>query len=162
MSLDLRHHRFASTGAWARWLALAATTSALPACVESPNPPALAPPSGAPCAARQFPVYFATGSDQLSDPARQAIAAGAAGVKGCRIGEVDVFGLADLDGPAAQNLALSRRRASIVAQSLIAAGLPPPLFDVQGLGESGARTAHGRPALLQRKTEVVIRVAKPS
>ena len=69
-----------------------------------------------------------------------------------------MFGLADADGPAANNLDLSRRRAAVVADALAATGLPRPLFDVKGLGKSGARTAQGAPSLLQRKTLVVIRV----
>lgn len=128
----------------------------LAACASHPRPNLTA--AGAPCANVDFPIYFAEGSDQLTDPARQAVAAGAAEVRGCRIGEVDVFGLADANGPADQNLELSRRRATAVAQALASSGLPAPLFDVKGLGESNARTARGRPALLQRKTEVVIRV----
>jgi outer membrane protein OmpA-like peptidoglycan-associated protein len=56
-------------------------------------------------------------------------------------------------------LALSKRRAANVAQALAAAGLPEPLFDVEGLGASTARTAKGAPAMLQRKTLVVIQVA---
>jgi outer membrane protein OmpA-like peptidoglycan-associated protein len=72
---------------------------------------------------------------------------------------VDIFGLAEADGPAAVDMALSKRRAANVAQALAAAGLPEPLFDVEGLGVSTARTAQGRPAMLQRKTLVVIQVA---
>jgi outer membrane protein OmpA-like peptidoglycan-associated protein len=111
------------------------------------------------CADVNFPIYFAKGSDQLSDPARDAILAGAAQVKTCKVSEVDVLGLASVDGGAAANQALSRRRASIVAQTLIAAGMPAPLFDVEGLGESGARTVHGAHAILQRKAEVDIHIA---
>ena len=103
------------------------------------------------CADVNFPIYFAKGSDVLSDAARQAISAGAGEVKACRVSEVDVFGLADMDGPASQNLELSRRRAQIVAQALAGSGFPQPLFDVKGLGESNARTATGAPALLPRK-----------
>ncbi len=114
------------------------------------------------CADVNFPIYFATGSDVLSDPAHQAILAGAGEVKGCRVREVDVFGLADVDGAASQNLALSRRRAQVVAAALAASGFPQPLFDVKGLGESNARTATGAPAMLQRKTLVVIHVVKAS
>lgn len=126
----------------------------------TPHGRAVAARPGPPCADVDFPIYFAPGSDQLSEPARQAVAAGAAQVKGCRIDEVDVYGLADADGAADQNLELSRRRAAVVAQALAASGLPAPLFDVKGLGTSSARTARGRPALLQRKTEVLIRVAR--
>ena len=123
------------------------------------------PPASAlrpPCTDVNFPIYFAKGSDQLTDPARQAIAAGRAQLGACQVREVDVFGLADMDGPAASNLDLSRRRAAVVAQALAATGLPRPLFDVKGLGESDARTAQGAPKLLERKATVVIRVGAPA
>jgi OOP family OmpA-OmpF porin len=111
------------------------------------------------CAPARFPIYFAKGSDVLSDQARAAIRAGADLVRTCKVREVDIFGLAEADGPASVDLSLSKRRAANVAQALEAAGLPQPLFDVEGLGASTARTATGRPALLQRKTLVVIQVA---
>jgi outer membrane protein OmpA-like peptidoglycan-associated protein len=111
------------------------------------------------CAPTRFPIYFAKGSDELSDQARAAIRAGADLVRTCKVSEVDIFGLASADGLAAVDLDLSKRRAANVAQALAAAGLPEPLFDVEGLGASTARTAKGRPAMFQRKTLVVIQVA---
>ncbi len=135
------------------------TGAALTACSTPLTPSASASLTRAPCADVSFPIYFAKGSDQLSDPARQAILAGQAQVRTCQVREVDVFGLTGVDGPTGDSLDLSRRRASVVAQALAASGLPRPLFDVQGLGASGARTAKGAPALLQRKTVVVIHVS---
>jgi outer membrane protein OmpA-like peptidoglycan-associated protein len=114
------------------------------------------------CATARFPIYFAKGSDELSDQARAAIRAGADLVRTCKVQEVDVFGLTGADGTAAVDLDLSKRRAANVAQALAAAGLPAPLFDVEGLGASTERTAAGRPAMFQRKTLVVIQVASPS
>ena len=137
--------------------------AALAACASTPlTPSASASLTRAPCADVSFPIYFAKGSDQLSDPARQAIQAGHAQVRACQVREVDVFGLTSMDGPADQSLQLSQRRAAVVAQALADSGLPRPLFDVQGLGASGARTAKGAPAMLQRKTMVVIRVGAPA
>ncbi len=139
---------------------LAAVALAVSACATG-GPKGGATATGATCADVSFPIYFAKASDVLSDPARQAIGAGAGQAKGCQVREVDVFGLADMDGAADRNLDLSRRRAQVVAQALAASGFPQPLFDVKGLGESNARTATGAPAMLQRKAMVVIRVAKP-
>ncbi len=121
--------------------------------------PKVGPAVASTCSAARFPIYFAKGSDALSDQARAAIRAGADLVRTCQVREVDIFGLAEADGPAAVDMALSKRRAANVAQALAAAGLPEPLFDVEGLGVSTARTAQGRPAMLQRKTLVVIQVA---
>jgi OOP family OmpA-OmpF porin len=131
----------------------------LPGCALGPKPKVAVAPV---CAPARFPIYFAKGSDTLSDQAREAIRAGADLVRTCQVREVDIFGLADADGPASVDLDLSKRRAANVAQALAAAGLPEPLFDVQGLGASNARTATGRPAMLQRKTLVVIQVASTS
>jgi len=114
------------------------------------------------CTPARFPIYFAKGSDELSDQARDAIRAGADLVRSCKVTEVDVFGVAGADGSTAVDLDLSKRRAANVAQALEAAGLPEPLFDVEGLGASTARTATGRPAMFQRKTLVVIQVASTS
>jgi len=139
--------------------AMLAAIGGLQGCASEPKP---ASAVASTCSAARFPIYFAKGSDVLSDQARAAIRAGADLVRTCQVREVDIFGLADADGPAAVDLALSKRRAANVAQALAAAGLPQPLFDVQGLGASTARTAQGRPAMLQRKTLVVIQVASAS
>ena len=161
MTLTILNSATAAAGRAARLpIAAALLASALAGCANTPVAPRLSSGSGPVCADVSFPIYFATGSDQLTDPARQAISAGQAQAHGCAVREVDVFGLADADGPSGRNMDLSRRRASAVAQALVATGLPRPLFDVQGLGESGARTARGAPAMLQRKTLVVIHVAR--
>jgi OOP family OmpA-OmpF porin len=134
-------------------IAAALAMGMLQGCATGPKPLA------SPCSDARFPIYFAKGSDVLSDQARDAIRAGADLVRTCRVREVDIFGLAEADGPASVDRALSKRRAANVAQALAAAGLPEPLFDVEGLGASTALTAKGRPAMLQRKTLVVIQVA---
>ncbi len=108
------------------------------------------------CTDLVFPIYFAQGSDQLTSTAGQVIGSEAALVRGCRIGYVNVLGLTDAAGGAAQNLDLSRRRAATVAKALASAGLPAPKFEVNGAGETGALTDKGRPVPLRRKTEVVI------
>jgi OOP family OmpA-OmpF porin len=136
-----------------------ASAFTLAGCAMGPKP---VPVVASSCASARFPIYFAKGSDDLSDQARAAIRAGADLVRTCQVREVDIFGLTDADGPASVDLALSKRRAANVAQALAAAGLPQPLFDVEGLGASTARTATGRPAMLQRKTLVVIQVASGS
>ncbi len=108
------------------------------------------------CTDTVFPIYFAQGSDQLTPTAGQVIGSQAALVRGCRIGYVSVLGLTDANGTAADNLDLSRRRATTVAKALVAAGLPAPKFEVNGVGENGAVSDSGRPVPLRRKTEVVI------
>jgi outer membrane protein OmpA-like peptidoglycan-associated protein len=137
----------------------------LAAC-ETPSKPAPGLASGlaAPpvvCADFSFPIYFETGSEALTGVARQEIGYAAERVKGCKLGPVAVIGLADADGPARRNLALSRRRAAVTAAALAAAGLPAPTFDIEALGEQGAVTADGK-APLRRRTDVVIRASAPA
>jgi len=142
----------------AGFAAACAAAGGLSGCALGPSPNTVTAKT---CATARFPIYFARGSDELSDQAHEAIRAGADLVRSCQVREVDVFGLASADGTAAVDLDLSKRRAANVAQALAAAGLPAPLFDVEGLGASTARTATGRPAMFQRKTLVVIEVASP-
>jgi OOP family OmpA-OmpF porin len=151
-----KNPRFGAAAAGFAAASVAIAACGLAGCAMGPKP---VPAVASNCASARFPIYFAKGSDELSDQARAAIRAGADLVRTCQVREVDIFGLADADGPASVDLALSKRRAANVAQALAAAGLPQPLFDVEGLGASTARTATGRPAMLQRKTLVVIQVA---
>ena len=119
----------------------------------------LSPPVSAPaCADVRFPIYFAENSNQLTDPARQALGVAAAQVRACHIAYVSVIGLTDSVGLAKDNIELSRQRATAVAQALAAAGLPTPKFEVRGLGEAGATTKSGNPVPLRRRTDVVIHV----
>ena len=134
--------------------------AALAACSTTPKPVAMLTPPVV-CADFNFPIYFEKGSDQLTGPARQEIAYAAARVKGCKLGTMEVLGLADADGRAHRNLVLSRKRAVVVAEALAAYGLPAPTFDIEALGEAGAVTPGGEPEPLRRRTEVVIRASAP-
>lgn len=129
--------------------------STTPKPVAGPTAPAIL------CADFNFPIYFEKGSDQLTAPARQEITYAAARVKGCKLGAVQVLGLADADGRAHRNLVLSHQRAVVVAEALAAYGLPAPSFDIEAIGESGAVTPGGEPEPLRRRTEVVIRASSP-
>jgi peptidoglycan-associated lipoprotein len=131
-------------------------------CAGGGGHPTLAPApvaSAASCVQVSFPIYFSENSDQLTDPARQALDVAARQVRGCRIDYVSVIGLTDSVGAADENLELSKRRASAVAAALQAAGLPAPKFEVRGLGERGATLADGKAAPLRRRTDVVIHAA---
>jgi peptidoglycan-associated lipoprotein len=120
------------------------------------RPPAPIAVAHSSCSDVVFPIYFAQGSDQLTQGADQVISAAVGQVAGCRIGYVNVLGLTDALGTRAENLDLSRRRADTVAKALAAAGLKTPKFEVEGVGENGAISEKGRPVPLRRKTEVII------
>lgn len=108
------------------------------------------------CVDTRFPIYFNSGSDQLTQPGRDVIAAQSHRLGACKIGAVEVLGLAEADGPVVTALELSQRRAAVVAQALAAAGLPAPSFDLQAEGAAGAVTPSGRKAPLHRRAEVVL------
>jgi outer membrane protein OmpA-like peptidoglycan-associated protein len=144
-------------------LASVAATVLLAACAQHRHVPSAKPRTRPPvaqvCTDFSFPIYFETGSDRLADVARQVIADAAGRVRGCVFGRIDVVGLADADGAANRNLALSRRRAESVARALAAEGLPRPEFDVDAVGQLGAVTDAGQSEPLRRRAEVVIRAA---
>lgn len=135
----------------------------LSACTTGPDRlSATARPAAIQCAGFSFPIYFEKGSDELTAPARAVLASGAAQVKGCRVAKVEVLGLADADGRANRNLALSKRRAERVTEALAALGLPAPVFDTEAIGEAGAKGIDGKPEPLRRRTEVVIQAGPKS
>ena len=110
------------------------------------------------CQDTTFPIYFEKGSTALTAAASQLLKEGAAQAQACTVKEVLVLGLADADGPANRNMALSRQRATSVASALAAQGLPAPAFDLEAAGSSGAVTPAGTPEPLRRRAEVVIRL----
>ena len=108
------------------------------------------------CAPMRFEIYFADGEARLTEPARQAIGMTAAQLQPCQIRAVRVLGLADARGGSEANLTLSERRARTVAQALVGAGWPVPVFDVSAVGDDGASDAQGIREPLRRRTEVLV------
>ena len=108
-----------------------------------------------------FPLYFQTGSDQVTPEGVQVIDQNAARVRACPVAELRVTGLADAQGEPAANLALSQRRATAVGQVLAARGYPQPSFDLAAAGETGA-AAGGRSEPMRRRAEVSVRFAAPA
>ncbi len=109
-----------------------------------------------------FPLYFRTGSEQLTPEGLQVIDNYSSRVRACPVAELRVTGLADAEGGAVSNLELSQRRATAVAQILAARGYPTPTFEVGAQGEAGAATAAGRTEPLRRRAEVSVRFATPT
>lgn len=113
------------------------------------------------CAPKRFEVYFADSEATLTPAARQAIGMTAAQLQGCDIKKVQVIGLADARGGVQANLTLSERRARAVADALVGAGWPTPVFEVDAAGEAGA-AAGGVNEPLRRRTEVLVEAAPRS
>ena len=82
--------------------------------------------------------------------------------RGFRIDGVRVVGLADAAGTSADNLALSKARATAVTQALQRAGLPAAEFDVAASGDAGAVNRQGEAAPLRRRVDVMIAVSPPA
>jgi len=111
------------------------------------------------CSEKRFEVYFAENEARLTNPALQAIGLTATQLQGCDIRRVKVTGLASSTGGVESNLDLSQRRATAVAEALVAAGWPTPAFEVGAVGDAGAVTADGTNEPMRRRTEVVVEAA---
>jgi outer membrane protein OmpA-like peptidoglycan-associated protein len=146
--------RFVSLGAFALLLTACATDRTT---VTRDQIVATAPV----CQDMTLPIYFDTGSTELTTAAAQALRESAALTRQCAVREILVVGLADADGSRNRNMELSRRRAERVAAALAAEGLPAPAFDLAAAGEAGAVNPTGAPEPLRRRAEVVIRLSPP-
>ena len=144
---------------------VAAATALLASCAQDGAPKRLAvsaPRVTVACEDFSFPIYFERGSDQLTATARGVIAEAGQRVRGCVLGPLDVLGLADADGTRQRSLEVSQRRAQVVADALKRSGLPAPRFDIDAVGNAGAKVSRGRREPLRRRTEVVIRASRPA
>jgi outer membrane protein OmpA-like peptidoglycan-associated protein len=112
------------------------------------------------CADRAVQIYFEPNAAELTDEGRAVIRQAADEARGCKVGRVEVTGLADAAGAPAANLELSKRRAQSVTAALAAAGLPAAEFNVAAVGAAGAETADGRAAPLRRRVDVMLRMSR--
>ena len=109
------------------------------------------------CADESFPIYFARGSAELTEPAKLVIGSASNRIAGCRITAVDVRGIAAPDAPGVvADTSLTQSRADNVARALAAAGLPSPAFDVQLSGSTRPSSRPNRREPLARRTEVIL------
>lgn len=112
------------------------------------------------CADQTVPIYFADDSAELTQPALLLVADTAQRLRGCRVLDAEVVGLAGAPGSPQANLELSRRRAERVTRALLDEGLPTPTVDWTAVGETGAVTPVGEEPM-RRRAEIRIR-ARPS
>jgi peptidoglycan-associated lipoprotein len=112
------------------------------------------------CADQTVQIYFETFSSEVTKEGKAVIVAAAQQAKPCKVTGVDVLGLADSVGGAADgNLELSKRRAEAVTAALSAAGLPAAEFKITAVGEKGSTTADGRSRPLRRRADIVVHLA---
>lgn len=134
-----------------------------PAPPPAPIPAAPAAPvveAGPICENVPFVVYFEWDSSELSAQAQNVIGDAAERVQDCEVTLVAVEGHTDTSGNPAYNERLSQRRAGIVRDELIQAGVAASLITVEARGEGALAkaTPDGVREPLNRRSQVLITV----
>jgi hypothetical protein len=128
---------------------------------EQAQPVAATPPPPPPAAAPQvFSVLFDTGRSTLSAQGRGTVQQAAAAYQSARGAGVTVTGHTDTVGSPNLNLALSQRRAQVVTDALVAAGVPATAINSTGTGESSLPVQTGDNVNEQRNRSVDITIAQ--
>jgi peptidoglycan-associated lipoprotein len=131
----------------------------LAACADQGSPPAAAAPQ---LAGAWYQVFFDTDKADLSPRGQLIVNKVADVVRTNNEVRVTVIGRTDRAGTAAANMALSERRAELVRDALIAAGVPAARIDTSWLGE-GEQDVPTRDDVAQQRNRVVdIVVQEPS
>ena len=121
-----------------------------------PNVPAVPTDSGI---ARSYLVFFDWDRADLTDRARQIIAAAAQATTQTQVTRIEVSGHTDTTGSAQYNQGLSVRRAQNVAAELVRLGVPRAAITTQGFGFSRPLVSTG-PGVREpqnRRVEIVMR-----
>lgn len=137
---------------------------------RAPTAPAVLPPdqvqrlfgdavAALPPAARRFLLYFDTGADTLTADSRALVPEILTTVKGRPVPEVSIVGHTDTTGAAAANVDLGLRRAAVIRDLLVGAGLDVRLVDVASHGETNpvVPTPDNTPEARNRRVEVTVR-----
>jgi outer membrane protein OmpA-like peptidoglycan-associated protein len=109
--------------------------------------------------ARRYRLYFESGSDTLTPDARALVPEILALVQSRTRPDVSIVGHTDSTDTAAANIALGLRRAGLVRNLLIAAGLESDLVEVASHGEANpvVPTADDVAEARNRRVEVTVR-----
>jgi outer membrane protein OmpA-like peptidoglycan-associated protein len=112
-----------------------------------------------PPAPRQFLLYFLTGSDELTPEGLQLLSEILTFVKNRPSPDVTVIGHTDTIGTAPSNTELGLRRATMIRNRLVAAGLDSALVSVASHGESDplVPTPDNTAEAKNRRVEVSVR-----
>ena len=100
---------------------------------------------------QRYVVFFQERSAQLDAPAQGVIAQAAKRANNRPTSKVEVIGYTDSGGSPPANLALSRQRAQVVADGLVANGVAPIRLIRTGRGQTGAD-----PGVASRRVEIMI------
>jgi outer membrane protein OmpA-like peptidoglycan-associated protein len=112
-----------------------------------------------PAATQHFNLYFELGADQLTPESQAMVEEVTARVRGRAAIDVTVIGHTDTTGDAASNAALGLRRATLIRDRLIQAGLDGAVVEVRSHGESDpvVATPDNTAEARNRRVEVTIR-----
>jgi outer membrane protein OmpA-like peptidoglycan-associated protein len=112
-----------------------------------------------PAAARRFLLYFDTGDDTLTAASRALVPEILSTVKGRPVPDVSIVGHTDTTGTAAANVDLGLRRAAVIRDLLVGAGLDVRLVDVASHGETNpvVPTPDNTSEARNRRVEVTVR-----
>ena len=115
--------------------------------------------AGLPPATQHFNLYFELGGDQLTPASQAMVTEVTAQVRGRVAIDVTVIGHTDTTGDTASNAALGLRRATLIRDLLIQAGLDGAVVDVRSHGESDpvVATPDNTAEARNRRVEVTIR-----
>ncbi len=115
--------------------------------------------SALPPPARRYLLYFESGSDALTPDARALVVEILTTVRGRTRPDVSVIGHTDTTGAAPANVALGLRRAELVRDLLLAAGLDGDLVEVASHGETNpvVATPDNTAEARNRRVEVTVR-----
>jgi OmpA-OmpF porin, OOP family len=130
----------------------------LPVVAPPPAPPPVTEPIPPAPQPRLFLVYFDFDKAVLTPAGADVVAQAAAAYRAGAASQLDVTGYTDLAGPAAYNLKLSRRRADVVRDHLIALGVPQNAIVEAARGKENPRvpTANGVREPKNRRVEIVL------
>ena len=131
----------------------------LAACADQGSPPAATAPQ---MAGAWYQVFFDTDKTDLSPRGRLIVDKVAEVVTHNEEVRVMVIGRTDRAGTATANMALSERRAELVRDALIAAGVPAARIDTSWLGEGKQAVPTPDDVAAQRNRVVDIVVQEPS
>lgn len=116
--------------------------------------------ANSPCHDTPLTLYFEAGSETLTDAGRQIVALNARRMKGCKVKELKLVGLADPTGSPQVNLTLSQHRADNVLNAFVKEGLPVPKYTLLAAGQQGAVTANGAVVPVRRQVDVTVVVGR--
>jgi peptidoglycan-associated lipoprotein len=132
----------------------------LAACADQGSPPAAA--AAPQLAGAWYQVFFDTDKADLSPRGQLIVSKVAEVVRTHDEVRVTVIGRTDRAGTAAANMALSERRAELVRDALIAAGVPAARIDTSWLGEGKQAVPTPDDVAARRNRVVDIVLQEPS